>query len=227
MITNTDQQTRLIQSFPFLVGASAEFQQIFFNAATLVHIPEGHTIADEGSECAQLALVLNGKVRVYKLAPKGREITLYRIKQGDSCILTASCLMSDTPFPAIAMAETELDAVVIPAQFAQAWMTQYQPWGGFIFGLVSKRLAEVITVLESVTFQRMDVRISAYLIDKADSGGNLKITHHEIASDLGTSREVVSRTLKEFDKHGWISMGRGELTIRDLAQLQALATSEN
>ncbi len=227
MITNSDQQTRLIQNFPFLANASNEFQRIFFDAATQVHIPEGHTIADEGSECAQLALVLSGQVRVFKLAPKGREITLYRIDKGDSCILTASCLMSDTPFPAIAMAETELDAIVIPAQYARTWMTQYKSWGSFVFGLVSKRLAEVITVLESVTFHRMDVRIAAYLLAKADSDGTLKTTHHEIAADLGTSREVVSRTLKEFDKHDWISMGRGELTIRDADQLKILATSED
>ena len=227
MITNPQQKQHLLGSFPFLTEASPEFQRIFFNAATPIHIPAGHTIAEEGSECAQLALVLEGNVRVFKMAPKGREITLYRINRGDSCILTASCLMSHTPFPAIAMAETELDAVIIPAQFARAWITQYQPWAGFVFGLVSKRLAEVITVLESVTFHRMDVRIAAYLMDKTENPENLAITHQEIADDLGTSREVVSRALKEFDKLGWIKMGRGELIVLDHSQLQALAGSDN
>ncbi len=227
MITNTEQKQQLINNFSFLATAPADFQRIFFNAATHVHIPAGHTIADEGSECSQLALVLDGKVRVYKLAAKGREITLYRINQGDSCILTASCVMSEIPFPAIAMAETELDAVIVPANFARAWITQHQSWGSFVFGLVSKRLSEVITVLESVTFQRMDVRIAAYLINKTANLSALNITHHEIAADLGTSREVVSRTLKEFDKHGWISMKRGELLIKDHDQLESLAESEN
>jgi CRP/FNR family transcriptional regulator len=226
MITAPEQQQRLITSFDFLTGASTEFQRLFFNAATLVHVPSGHTIADEGSECTQLALVLNGSVRVYKLATKGREITLYRIHHGDSCILTASCLMSHTPFPAIATAETEVEAIIIPAQFARDWMTKYQPWGSFVFSLVSRRLAEVITVLESVTFQRMDVRIAAYLMNKADRNQTLTITHHEIAADLGTSREVVSRTLKEFDKHGWIHMGRGELSIQDPVRLQQIIDTE-
>ena len=227
MITNPEHKQTLINHFPFLSESTTDFQRVFFNAATVVHISAGHTIADEGSECSQLALVLDGKVRVYKLAAKGREITLYRINEGDSCVLTASCVMSETPFPAIAMAETELDAVVVPANFVRSWVTQYQPWGSFVFGLVTKRLAEVITVLESVTFQRMDVRVAAYLTDKAASHTALNITHHEIAADLGTSREVVSRTLKEFDKHGWISMKRGELIINDLTHLESLAESEN
>ncbi len=223
MITNPEQKQRLVELFPFLKVATPDFQRIFFDAAIPAHIPAGHTIAETGSECSQLALVVSGSVRVYKLADKGREITLYRIKDGDSCVLTASCLMSATPFPAIAVAETELDALVIPANSAKAWMTQHPPWSSFVFGLISKRLTEVITVLENVTFQRLDVRVAAYLVNMADKGSTLAITHHEIAADLGSSREVVSRTLKEFDKQGWINMGRGELIIQDLPQLQNLA----
>ncbi|HFE39593.1 MAG TPA: Crp/Fnr family transcriptional regulator [Gammaproteobacteria bacterium] len=223
MITKSEQKQLLLDLFPFLADASAEFQKIFFDAAIPAHIPAGHTIAETGSECSQLALVISGSVRVYKLAAKGREITLYRIKDGDSCVLTASCLMSATPFPAIAEAETEIDAIIIPAEHAKTWMTQYQPWGNFVFALISRRLSEVITVLENVTFQRMEVRLAAYLVKMTKQQPNLNITHHEIAADLGTSREVVSRSLKDFDKHGWISMGRGELTIKDMPQLQNLA----
>jgi len=223
MITNPEQKQQLFSLFPFLARASTEFQRIFFNAAIPAHIPTGHIIAETGSECTQLAMLLSGSVRVYKLAAKGREITLYRIKEGDSCVLTASCLMSATPFPAIAEAETELNAIIIPAEFAKSWMTLYPPWGEFVFGLISKRLAEVISVLENVTFQRMDVRIADYLLKMADKQSTLNTTHHEIAADLGTSREVVSRTLKDFDHQGWISMGRGELSLTNLSKLQALA----
>jgi CRP/FNR family transcriptional regulator len=205
MISNPAHQQQLIESFDFLRQADPAFHHAFFEAATLVHVPQGHTIAEEGSECTQLALLVDGSVRVYKLAAKGREITLYRIKRGDSCVLTASCVMSHTPFPAIAEAETDLNAVVIPARFVRDWVSQSQAWSGFVFSLVSRRLADVITVLESVTFLRLDVRVAA---------------------DLGSSREVVSRTLKTFAKHGWIQMGRGELTILDRPHLQELAESE-
>lgn len=225
MITTDKQQQRLIQHFSFLQDASATFLKDFFNAATLIHAPQGHTIATEGAECAQLALVLEGKVRVYKLADSGREITLYRIHQGDSCILTASCIMSHSFFPAIAEAETDLEAIIIPAALARNWISQHPSWCRFVFGLVSKRLAEVISVLESVAFQRMDSRIAHYLLERAkQESTTLATTHHEIASDLGTSREVVSRMLKEFDKRGLVNVSRGVLVLRDLIHLKEISS---
>ncbi len=220
MIENPQQQQRLIQSFPLLENATPEFRSHFFHSATLMRIPADHAIASEGSDCGQLALVVSGKVRVYKLAESGREITLYRINSGDSCVLTASCIMSHTPFPAIAATETEVEALIIPSIKAYEWMSESKPWSAFIFGLISKRLAEVIAVLENVAFHRMDERIAAYLIAIASQGPIVNITHHEIASDLGTTREVVSRILKDFEGRGLIEGARGKLTITDLPGLQ-------
>ena len=202
MIESSQRQKQIIECFPLLKSTTPEFQKNFFNATTAVHPQQGQPIAMEGDECAQLALVLNGKVRVYKMAATGREITLYHIDSGDSCVLTASCIMSDTPFPAIAEAQTDLDAIIIPAHQARQWMTESQPWCTFVFGLVSKRLAEVIAVLEDVAFQRMDTRIANYLSNLASNNTTLKITHHEIAANLGSSREVVSRILKDFETRG-------------------------
>lgn len=215
------QQTRVTGCLPLLRGASPEFRADFFRAATLAHIPRGAVIAMEGDACARLALLIAGKVRVYKAAPAGREITLYHIGAGDSCVLTASCIMSETPFPAIAEAQTEIDAVLIPAAQARAWMTE-PAWCAFVFGLVSKRLADVIAVLEGVAFQRMDARIAAYVCRLADEAAVLNITHHEIAAELGTSREVVSRILKEFENRGLVKVGRGELHVTDRDRLRAL-----
>ncbi|HED39045.1 MAG TPA: Crp/Fnr family transcriptional regulator [Chromatiales bacterium] len=221
MIDSIEQQQRLIDGFPLLMEASAQFRQTFFRSATLVQIPAGHTIASEGSECGQLAVVFSGRVRVYKLAESGREITLYRINSGDSCVLTASCIMSDTPFPAIAETETDVEALVIPSRQASEWVGDSTPWRTFIFGLISRRLADVIALLENVAFHRMDERIAAYLIAIASQGLVVNITHHEIASDLGTTREVVSRILKEFEGKGLVAGARGKLTIIDLPGLQS------
>ncbi len=221
MIENRQQQSRLSQQFPLLGNVAPEFRQKFFRSATLVSIAAGQTIASEGSECAQLALVFTGTVRVYKLAASGREITLYRVGQGDSCVLTASCIMSETPFPAIAETETDVEAVIIPSRQASEWMSESKPWSAFIFGLVSRRLAEVITVLESVAFHRMDERIAAYLIAMAAQGATVNMTHHKIAADLGSTREVVSRILKGFEEKGWVTGARGKLTINNLPGLQA------
>ncbi len=220
MIENQQQQQRLVQCFPFLENSTPEFRREFFRSATLVHIPAGHTIASEGSECSQLALLVSGKVRVYKLAESGREITLYRISSGGSCVLTASCIMSDTPFPAIATTESAVEALVIPSKEASEWIGRSKPWSTFIFSLIAKRLADVIALLEGVVFHHMDERITAYLIAIASQGPTINITHHEIAADLGTTREVVSRILKEFENRGLIKGARGKLTICNLPGLQ-------
>lgn len=215
------QQQRLIDRLPLLQSASPEFRAGFFKVATLAHVRRGQIIAMERDECAQLALLVSGNVRVYKVASAGREITLYHIGAGDSCVLTASCIMSHTPFPAIAEAQTEIEAVMIPAAAAREWMTQSTAWCAFIFGLVSRRLADVISVLEDVAFLHMDARIAAYLAGLTPVAGVLSLTHQQIAAELGTSREVVSRILKDFETRGLVKVGRGELLIKDMARLQA------
>ena len=220
MIESLQQRERLLARFPMLSEATADFQIAFFSHASMVHIPQGHAIATEGSVCGQLALVISGQVRVYKLGESGREITLYRIREGDSCVLSASCIMSDTPFPAIAESETEVDALLVSSSMARDWMSQSKPWCSFIFGLISKRLVDVITVLEEVTFLRMDERVAAYLIALAGQGLKHQITHQQIAADLGTTREVVSRILKTFEGQGYINAARGCLEINNLAALK-------
>ncbi len=221
MIESSSQRERLLARFSMLSEASSDFQSNFFAHASVVHIPRGHAIATDGSVCEQLALVVSGQVRVYKLGESGREITLYRIREGDSCVLSASCIMSETPFPAIAESETEVEAVTVPSSMARDWMSQSKPWCGFIFSLISKRLVDVISVLEEVTFLRMDERVAAYLIALSSRGLKHQITHQQIAADLGTTREVVSRILKAFEGSGYITTARGCLVINKLAALQA------
>lgn len=220
MLENADQQRRITQCFSFLAEVDEDFRTKFFNSATLVRIPAGHTIVSEGDNCQQLALLVSGKVRVYKLAETGREITLYRIGCGDSCVLTASCIISEDAFPAIAVTETEVEALVIPSIQAHEWMGDCKAWSSFVFSLIARRMADVITLLEKVAFRRMDERIAAYLIAMASQGAHLSITHQEIASDLGTGREVVSRILKNFERKGFIKVARSNLLIENFAGLQ-------
>ena len=220
MIESPAQQQFVRERLPVIEKASASFQQDFFDNAVIVNIPKGHAIASEGSACGQLAIVLSGDVRVYKLGDSGREITLYRIRSGDSCVLTASCIMSDLPFPAIAESESDVQAVVLPATKVRDWLTESKAWCQFVFALISKRLAEVISVLEEVTFLHMDERIAAYLIALAGKGVEHHVTHHQIAADLGTTREVVSRILKAFEVKNYIEMARGYIKINNLDALR-------
>ena len=214
---------RLDAHIPVLANASPALRADFDRHAHVHHIPAGAPIAWEGDACDQLAIVLAGTVRVYKVGESGREITLYRIEETESCVLTASCILSRTQFPALAVAETDVEAVLIPAYVLRDWVARYEPWRDYVFDMMSQRLADVIATVEEVAFRRMDARIAEFLAELGENGATIPITHQEIASELGTAREVVSRILKDLERGGLIALSRGAVTLLDGDGLNARA----
>lgn len=148
---------------------------------------------------------------------------MYRFGDGESCILTASCILGNHNFPAIAQIEREADALLIPAQVFHDWMNRYSFWREYTFALLSSRLAAVMSVLDEVAFQRMDARVAELLLRRAATpSAAVRITHQEIAAELGTSREVVSRILEDFHQKGALIAARGLITLKDPQKLRAL-----
>ena len=178
-------------------------------------LPADHPICIEGAHCQQLALVLDGRARVYKTSETGREITLYRLQAGDTCILTLSCLLGQHPFPAWAITETAVSALVVPGNAVRRWMDERPAWRQFAWELVAGRLADIISLVEEITFQRMDERLEQLLADsrRFPPGRKVATTHREIATELGTSREVVSRLLKDLEQRGRVITGRGWIQV--------------
>jgi CRP/FNR family transcriptional regulator, anaerobic regulatory protein len=221
LISDSHQIESLIQQFPFLQLADRRFRDNFFQYAIPSRVAIGSPICDQGMQCQHLALITSGVARVYKLGENGREITLYRIGPGESCILTASCIVSGSPFPAFALCEEKIDALVINATTVRQWTDEHPVWRNYLFSLISDRLGDVISVIEEIAFRRVDRRLADYLLLRGDGDklSHIKITHQAIASDLGTSREVVSRILKDFEHQGLISVSRGQLQITDSAGL--------
>ena len=172
MIGDLHQQQRILDGFPFLVEASAGFRAELFG--------------QDGSRCSVLAFVLAGTGRVYKLGEDGREITLYRVDPGESCVVTASCILSGQPFPAFAECETEVEAIVVSSAETRRWMNESEPWRGYIFGLIANRLQEVFGVLDAVLFQRLEQRPISLLLEREASrpGDGIRMTisawYHEI-----------------------------------------------
>jgi len=216
---------RVFNLFPSFANAGRDVQDELFEYGSLVEIPAHQFICLEGSTCTGIPLVLDGRARVYKLSESGREITLYRVEPGNSCVLTASCIMSGVEFPAFAATETKLDAIIIPPETLQRWVSQHKVWSEYLWGLLSSRLAEVISLVEEVAFQRVDKRTAEYLLHLADADGKITKTHQDIAADLGSSREVISRILKEFEHRGLISLSRGEIHTENLIALQEAAST--
>ena len=210
----------LFQKFPDLKGADEKACSEIVEQAAVVDLPGGELLMLEGDECRNMGLILSGSVRIYKAAENGREITLYRLGAGESCILSASCIFSQERFPAIAATEEETRMLLIPSNVFREWIDRHAIWRNYVFKVLSKRLSDVIETLEEVTFSRMDARIAEFLITMpSDENSAITITHQEIAMELGTSREVVSRILKNFESQSLISMKRGTIVIKELTRL--------
>jgi len=219
MISN-EQYNRIARVLPILVRADSQLVREFQQVATFARIPAGRDIFIEEDHVDGIALLISGVVRVYKIGETGREITLYRFGLGESCILTANAILNQKNFPAIASVEKEAEAVMIPAQIFREWVRRYDLWRDFVFELLSQRLSSVIMIVDEIAFRRMDVRIASLLLNRGQIQNPIHMTHQEIASELGSSREVISRLLEDFSEQGIIRSGRGELEILDTNALK-------
>jgi CRP/FNR family transcriptional regulator len=162
-----------------------------------------------------IALLVSGVVRVYKVGETGREITLYRFGLGESCILTANAILSQQSFSAIATVEQDAEAVMIPADIFREWVRRYDLWRDFVFALLSQRLSAVMEIVDEVTFRRMDIRVVTLLLERSKTHNPINVTHQEIAAELGSSREVISRILEDLVSQGIIRGLRGSIEVLD------------
>jgi len=204
----------LRSAYPFLRALTESEIDSIRQYSILKTLPAGETVFLKGDTCSFFAFILSGRVRVFKTGETGREITLYRFEKGESCILTASCIMSKNTFPAEAEVEEEIQTVLVPHELLREFVKQYDPWRRYFFDLLSSRLSEVMEIVEEVAFRKMDSRIAEYIISNS-AEGVLNATHLEIASELGTSREVVSRILKDLEKEKLIILDRGKILINN------------
>ena len=213
---------RLATAVPGLAGADEAVLDRLLENARVVKLGHDRFVFHAGDLCQAFLVLLDGEVRVQLTAASGREVTLYRIGPGGSCILTTSCLLSDEHYPAEAIAESDVEALAIPVSSFQSALESSQWFRRFVFDGFSSRLASVIQKIEQIAFTAVDIRLAAMLLE-LDRRGVEKITHQDIAMELGTAREVVSRHLKRFEGEGWVRLGRGHVSIVDRLQVETLA----
>jgi CRP/FNR family transcriptional regulator len=196
-----------------------EFQQCSYS----MNLPAGKIVFSEGDRANAIALVLSGAARVFKIGKNGRQITLYRFSVGDFCILTANAILNNQPFPANATVEQQIEAVMIPEDVFREWVQRYSLWREFVFNMLSARLTNMLTLVDEVLFRSMEARIASYLLQHSRPQNPIYITHQEIAMELGSSREVISRILKGFVASGLIRSVRGLIEVLDFDYLNSLA----
>lgn len=220
---NQKQLERIRQQLPMLKTADYPVLEAFQQNAFFVTVPTGKEVLSFGDYANAIPLLISGVVRVYKVGDTGREITLYRFGTGESCILTATAILNEEAFSAIATVEQEAQAVMIPSDVFRDWVDQYAVWRNFVFTLLSQRLLNVIELVDEVAFERMDRRIATLLLKHSNGQQPLKLTHQEIADELGSSREVISRILGSFAQQNIIQLGRGTIEILDQETLRTYA----
>lgn len=169
----------------------------------------------EGDRSQDFVFVLTGEKRIYKSGNSSREITLYEIGAGDICILNASCILSNTRLPANAATIIETEVLLLPAQDFLDIIAGYTEMRAFVHSRINDAVTSIMTLVSEIAFGKMDERIISYLIEKSENG-KLKRTHQQIANDLGTSREVVSRLLKELERQDLILLSRNYIKLNNL-----------
>ncbi|MGB9093148.1 MAG: Crp/Fnr family transcriptional regulator [Gallionella sp.] len=214
-------QSRLLQQYPMLRELPAADQAELAAAASTVSLPAGTVIFDEEQACHGFPMLLSGNIRVVKTAPNGRELQLYRVMPGESCILTSSCLLGNTRYHARGIAEHPLEMVLLPAAAFHALLEKQEAFRGHVFHLFSDRLTDLMQLVSAVAFQKLDQRLATLLVSRPNP---VHATHQALADELGSAREIVSRLLKGFAEQGWVRLGREQIEIVDAAALKKFSS---
>jgi CRP/FNR family transcriptional regulator len=204
--------------YPVLRELPAPLAQRFAECLPLT-VPAGAVLFDVHQPCQGFPLVTAGSIRVVKPAANGRELPLYRVVPGESCIITTSCLLGHADYNARGIADTESTLVLLPRDLFDQLLDQ-PAFRSFVFNLFSERVADLMQLVEEVAFRKLDQRLAGLLLGK---GHTIHATHQQLADELGSVREMVSRLLKGFAEQGLVRLGREQVEILDPAGLRRIA----
>ena len=205
-----------LNKFEFYRNAPASFQEELQQCANPARLEQGAYFFRQGENCPQFAMMASGNIRVFKISDSGKQITLYHLEEGETCLVNMICAFLGTPSPAFAQAETDVEALLVPAERFRQWIRTNDIIRAHVFERMSARIVEVMQLVEEVAFRRMDHRVAEYLLRHFQGSQPIISTTHEgIASELGSVREVVSRVLKEMERSGAILLTRGRIELRD------------
>ena len=216
-----------IETFEGLNALEPEWKNAIARKSRLVSIPKETKVFEPGKSVNDMIFLLEGTGRVQQVSEGGREIVLYRIEAGQSCIMTASCLLGHEEYSAEGISETKIVAAVIPQDAFNELLANSASFRSFVFSTFSQRLAELMTIINEVAFRRLDIRLAQKLLDLSSNTHEVKITHQQLATELGTVREVVSRQLQEFHRRNWLELNRGLIVIKERRGLIELATKHD
>lgn len=217
--------TNWIREFPGLAGLETGIRERVAASSSVVRLPEGTQIFGPGKAPEHFLLLIEGVVRVQQVSEGGREIVLYRVNAGESCALTTACLLAFDEYQAEGVAETNVVAAALARAAFDDLMSASKEFRRFVFTAFSSRITDLLKIIDEVAFSRVDIRLAQKLLGMPSAASRISVTHQQLAAELGTAREVVSRQMQEFARRGWVTGARGEIEIVNKAALTDLAGS--
>ena len=214
-----------IDSFEELKHLEPRWKQAIAKRGRILCAPAKTTLFSQGATAEDMIFLLKGTVRVQQISEAGREIVLYRIEAGQGCIMTASCLNAHQNYAAEGVSETDIEAAVIPKKLFEELLSGSSLFREFVFSTFSNRLIELMLMINEVAFKRIDLRLAQKLIELAKGTSEIKTTHQQLAIELGTAREVISRQLQEFQRQNWIQQSRGIILVKNKDGLSKIITA--
>jgi CRP/FNR family transcriptional regulator len=205
--------------YPPLAEIDAELRQRILASAQVASVPGGTVLFDEHQPCQGFPFVLSGSVRVVKAGANGRELPLYRVLPGETCVISSSCLLGRIDYNARGVADDETTLVMLPRPVFDE-LVAAPAFREYVFRLLAERIADLMQLIEEVAFRRLDQRLASLLLGK---GRIVHTTHQHLADELGSVREIVSRLLKGLSEQGFVTLGREQIEILDPAGLRSLA----
>jgi CRP/FNR family transcriptional regulator len=204
--------------------ASVELPSLL-NQAREVELEKGLCVFSQGQQAQNFLVVTHGCVTVFARSREGREVVLYRVRPGELCVLTTACLIGQTRYPAEAITDSDTRARIIPYNEFERHLDNSQAFRRFVFAGMGNRLAQVTKRFEQMALTSVEHRLAGYILKRANTSPVIKTTHEQIATDIGSVREVVSRRLKALAVAGLVKLERGKITVIDTAGLEAVTNS--
>lgn len=215
-----DLRSRIFQAYPLFSELSeTRFDSLFANVS-LIRLKAGTPVFEENQPCQGFPLLLSGCIRVIKASANGRELQLYRVHAGESCILSSSCLLGHSRYLARGLVDSDVEMIALPAPAFRQLMAEHEAFRNYVFSLFAGRLTDLMELVSAVAFQKLDQRLALLLGGKASP---IRITHQGLADELGSAREIVSRLLKGFAEQGWVKLGREHIEISNRPALKKFA----
>lgn len=211
--------------FPFWDSLTEQEQNYLNTTSKLLKGKKGQTLQGSSNECSGVMVILSGILRSYILSEEGREVTLYRLKKGDVCVFTASCILKNIDFNISISSESDYEVVLLNTSFYEKIKQNNVLAEKFTNDIISKRFSDVMWSIEKILFLSIDKRIALYLLEQLEFCNNntIKQTHEEIAKNTGSAREVVTRMLNYFAGEGYVKLSRGSIKILDIKSLKDIA----